>query len=202
MNLIEKATIMHYHRRRINAFNNGTVGALGWRGEASQIKRFEVLANVGDLNGRTLLDVGCGYGDLKEFLDQRFSDFTYIGIDQMPEFIAEAKARYENHTDTHFSQTDFTTVDLPTVDFVIASGALGYRCDDPDFYANMIGKMYQAATQALAFNMLDAARFPDHQLLVGHDRDKIAALCRTLSPRITVTTDYLEDDFTVFMFRE
>ena len=88
------------------------------------------------------------------------------------------------------------------MDFVIASGALAYRCDDPEFYTDMIRKMYQAATQAVVFNMLDATRFPHHQLLVGHNRNEIAAFCRTLSPRVTVTTDYLEDDFTVFMFRE
>ena len=202
MNLFEKATIINYHRHRIETFAEGTVGALGWRRVESQIKRFEVISDVGDLSGRTLLDVGCGYGDLKEFLDRRFSNFTYIGIDQMPEFIAEAKTRYENYPATHFSQTDFTKADFPTVDYVIASGALVYRCYDPDFYADMIRKMYQAATQALAFNMLDAAQFPDHPLLVGHDRDEIAAFCRTLSPQVTVTTDYLEDDFTVFMFRE
>ena len=201
MNLFEKATIINYHRHRIETFAEGTIGALGWRRVESQIKRFEVIAAVGDLNGCTLLDVGCGYGDLKEFLDQRFSGFTYIGIDQMPEFIAEAKARYESHPNTYFTQTDFTKADFPTVDYVIASGALGYRCDDPDFYADMIRKMYQATTQALVFNMLDASRFPHDQLLVGHDRDKIAAFCRTLSPRVTVTEGYLEDDFTVFMFR-
>ena len=85
---------------------------------------------------------------------------------------------------------------------VFASGALVYRCDDPDFYADMIRKMYQATTQAFVFNMPDASRFPDHSLLVGHDRDKITAFCQTLSPRVTVTEDYLEDDFTVFMYRE
>ena len=202
MNLIEKATIIHYHRHRIDTFANGTVEALGWRGIESQIKRFEALSRVGDLNGCTLLDVGCGYGDLKGYLDQRFSDFTYIGIDQMPEFISEAKDRYKDRPDTHFLQTDFTVVELPNVDFVIASGALGYRCEDPEFYGNMIRKMYDSADQAFAFNMLDAERFPEHPLLVGHDRDKIIALCRTLSPRVTVARDYLEDDFAVFMFRE
>ncbi len=202
MNLIEKATIIHYHRRRINAFAEGTVEALGWRGVESQTKRFEALSRVGDLNGCTLLDVGCGYGDLKGFLDERFSDFTYIGIDQMPEFINEAKARYKNLPNTHFIQTDFTAVDFPGVDFVIASGALGYRCENPDFYGDMIRKMYEAAARAVAFNMLDAERFPEHPLLVGHDCDNIIALCRTISPRVTVARDYLEDDFAVFMFRE
>ena len=66
----------------------------------------------------------------------------------------------------------------------------------------MIRKMYEAATRAVAFNMLDAEQFPEHPLLVGHDCNKIVALCRTLSPRVTVARDYLEDDFAVFMFRK
>ena len=157
MNLIEKATIRHYHQHRIAAYQNGTVEALGWRAKASQVKRFEVIATVGDLNGLTLLDVGCGYGDLKEYLDLSYSDFTYIGIDQMPEFISDAKKRYSGCSATYFFQTDFTAVDFPEVDYVIASGALGYRCQNPDFHFEMIRKMYTAAGQAVAFNMLDAA---------------------------------------------
>ncbi len=88
MELIEKATIIHYHRHRIKAFNCGTVQSLGWKGDDSQQKRFDVLAGVADLNGTSILDLGCGQGDLKCFLDKRFSAFSYIGIDQMPEFIS------------------------------------------------------------------------------------------------------------------
>ena len=47
MNLIEKATVIHYHRRRIDAFAKGTTGALGWRGVESQVKQFETLSKVG-----------------------------------------------------------------------------------------------------------------------------------------------------------
>ena len=42
-----------------------------------------------------VFDLGCGYGDLKTYLNQKFSDFTYIGIDQMPEFIAVAQERFK-----------------------------------------------------------------------------------------------------------
>ena len=60
MNLIEKATIRHYHQHRIDAYQIGTVEALGWRAESSQVRRFEVIATVGNLDGCTLLDIGCG----------------------------------------------------------------------------------------------------------------------------------------------
>jgi len=202
MNLIEKATVMHYHRHRIAEYSDGTVRALGWKGEESQHKRFAAIATVGELGGCSLLDLGCGYGGLKGYLDQKFSNFSYIGIDQMPEFIAKARTQYGRSTDTSFFQTDFTTAILPQVDYVIASGALGYRCDDPDFCTDMIHKMYAAATKALAFNMLDAAFFPEHKLLVGYDFEKVVALCESLSPHVKVIRGYLEDDFTVFMYRE
>ncbi|WP_179131653.1 class I SAM-dependent methyltransferase [Candidatus Entotheonella palauensis] len=201
MTLIEKATIMHYHRHRIATYGPWTHEALGWRAEASQRKRFEVLASVGDLTGCSVLDVGCGYGDLKGYLDQRVSAYTYIGIDQMPDFIAEAKARYQTSPNTSFCQADFTTVAFPRVDYVMASGALGYRCDTPGFYDAMIGKMYEAASRALVFNMLDATWFPVHPLLTGHDCEAVVKFCRTLSPCVEVVRGYLADDFTVMVFR-
>ena len=202
MDLLEKATVMHYHRHRIDQFQPGSVGALGWRGERSQQARYETLVKVGDLNACTLLDVGCGHGDLKAFLDLHFSDFDYIGIDQMPEFIAEAKTRYSDCPRTSFYQTDFSAAELPQVDYIFASGALGYRCKNKSFYADMIKKLYHSAKVALAFNMLDKKNFPSHDLLVGHDRDEMIAFCRALSPSVEWFDGYLQDDFTVFMYRD
>jgi hypothetical protein len=66
----------------------------------------------------------------------------------------------------------------------------------------MIRKLYDSAKVTFAFNMLDKKTFPVHDLLVGHDRDEVLALCRTLSPRIEWFDDYLQDDFTVFMYRD
>jgi trans-aconitate methyltransferase len=202
MNLIEKATIIHYHRHRIDAFGEGTVGALGWRHEESQVKRFEALSSVGNLNGVSLMDIGCGYGHLKGFLDERFHGFSYIGIDQMPEFISGAIALYGQRPSCYFCLADFTSEELPRVDYIFASGVLGYRCEAEDFLFSMIGKMFAAADRALAFNMLDAAIFPRHELLTGHDPEEVLAFCRTLSPEVKLVRDYLEDDFTVLMYRD
>jgi len=201
MELIEKATILHYHRHRIQEFSD-TVKSLGWKAEESQLKRFEVLSRVADLNGRSIMDIGCGRGDLKGFLDRRVSGIAYIGIDQMPEFIEEAGARHGHLPNTHFYQTDFSTAELPMVDYVIASGALGYRCENRAYYSEVIAKMYASASRALAFNMLDAMSFPDHPLLVGHNAEEVETFCNSLSPRVELIRGYLDDDFTIFMYRE
>ncbi len=201
MELIEKATIIHYHRHRIEEFS-GSVKSLGWKEGKSQLKRFEVIAQIADLSGCSILDLGCGRGDLKIFLDARFSEISYVGVDQMPEFIVEASERYGHLPNTSFYQTDFSVAELPKVDYVIASGALGYRCENAVFYKEAIAKMYASAECALAFNMLDVSTFPEHPLLVGHDVEEIFTFCKSLSPRVALINDYLVDDFTIFMYRE
>lgn len=201
MTLLEKAAIMHFHRHRIEAFDGGTVEALGYRGEESQIRRFEALTQAGCLNGRSILDVGCGHGDLKGYLDTRFHGFSYIGIDQMAEFIQHARVLYGQRPSCYFCVADFTEADLPRADYVFASGVLGYRCEDKEFYFAMIETLFLAANRALAFNMLDAAKFPDHPLLVGHDAETVMAFCTRLSRDARLVQGYLEDDFTVLMYK-
>lgn len=201
MTLLEKATIIHYHRRRIGEFSSGTVRALGWLNEESQSKRFAALSEVGDLNDSSVLDIGCGHGDLKGYLDRRFHGFRYIGIDQMPEFIAEARCLYGQRPSCYFCQADFTAQSLPRTDYVLASGVLSYRANDPDCYFAMIKTMYEAADKALAFNMLDRAKFPHHEYLTGHDSEKVLTFCKSLSPDARLVKGYLEDDFTVWIYR-
>jgi SAM-dependent methyltransferase len=202
MNVKERATIVHWHRHRIAAFGSGTLGALGWKAEDSQILRFDVIAGSLDLEGRSVLDVGCGHGDLRVFLGDRFDNFSYIGLEQVPEFVAEASGRYGALPRTWFHQCDAGSLELPAVDYVVACGTLNYRCESPTFHEEMIGRMYAAARLGLVFNVLDAAHFPEHPLLRGHDPALIERICRALSPRVEVIRDYLEDDVTFCVWKD
>ncbi|MCA2999585.1 MAG: class I SAM-dependent methyltransferase [Rhodocyclaceae bacterium] len=201
MNLIEKATVIEYHRHRSEKFPRGNVESLGWRSEESQRRRFEVLGGIGELNGSSVLDIGCGHGDFKGFLDRLASGFTYVGVDNVPEFIGVAQERYGRLANTHFFNADFSTATFPEVDFVVASGALSYRSAVPDFQLAMIEKMFRVARKSLAFNMLRADRFPPHPLLIGHDPEKVLAYCMSLTTHVRMIKDYLPDDFTIFVNR-
>jgi trans-aconitate methyltransferase len=197
--MIDKATILHWHRYRMREFGPGTVRALGWRGPENQIARFDVLLQVGDLEGCSVLDVGCGFGDLRGILHQRGVHCEYIGIDHMPEFLDEASARYSALPSTRFLLGDFARDPLPRADYVLASGAFGYRSSESDFHLCLIRKLAGTANIALAFNMLDSMTFQRHDLLIGHNRRNVTSYCRTLSPNIQVIDRYFEDDFTVFL---
>ncbi len=201
MTIIEKATIIHYHRHLLDKHTDEGIKSLGWKNVDSQTKRFEVLSRVGNLDQSSVLDIGCGLGDLKAFLDQKFAGFSYLGLDQMPEFIQKAIDRYTNELNTSFGLFELSNGILPKADYVFASGLLNYRSDVIGFDNEMIRKMFEASNVALAFNMLDASVFPEHPLLVGHDLDTIESYCRCLTSEVKVIRGYLEDDFTIFMYK-
>ena len=64
MNLIDSITLRHFHKTCIKIAGAGTVDALGWQNQNSQQVRFGMLAGMSDMGGCSVLDAGCGHGDL------------------------------------------------------------------------------------------------------------------------------------------
>ena len=199
MNLIERATTIHFHRHRIAQFGIGDARSLGWVSEASQTRRFEAIAQAADFNHSSVLDLGCGTGDLKTFLDTRFAGVSYLGIDQVLEFVAQARARHAGAPHTSFELGDFAGMIFPRVDHVVACGALSYRSSNPHHVFGIIAKMFASAAQTVVFSVLDSQLFPDHPLLIGHDVDEIVAFCQKLSPHVRVMRSQVAGDTTVMI---
>jgi hypothetical protein len=109
VNVVERATVLHFLLRRIATRGAEAVQALGWRGEDSQRARFEVIARPADLSGPAVLDLGGG-GDL--------------GIHQMAEFVGAAQARFADAPDTAFALAHFDSKLAPRLGVV-----RGYAAD-------------------------------------------------------------------------
>jgi len=199
MNIIEKATIQSFHNNRAESFGETDVKSLGWKNLHSQQERFRILSQIGDLSHATIADLGCGSGDLKPYLDQHFHDFHYIGIDQMPRFIKLAQSKFASSQNVSFLQADFCKVSLPDTDYILASGAFGYQCDDQQYFKKAIAKMILEAKKGITFNMLDDQYFKPHKLLKAHNRKEVTAFCKSLAENVEVITGYLEDDFTIII---
>ena len=64
--------------------------ALGWY-KGRQILRMQTLTSLYDFRGKSVLDIGCGFGDLLKYLPH---DITYKGVDLMPDFVEVARSRF------------------------------------------------------------------------------------------------------------
>jgi len=183
----------------INTHGRESSFALGWKDIESQQVRFKTLAGIADLSGRSVLDAGCGYGDLLPYFSALYKNVTYIGIEQIPELLKEAILRYGMRPAATFIQGNFTTTKLPAVDYVFASGSLNYRSADPDFIFRAIDKLYEACSYGVAFNLLNY--IVPNGLLVAYHPGQVISYCSSICPEVKLIQDYDPNDFTVYMYK-
>ncbi|MDB4922996.1 trans-aconitate 2-methyltransferase [Mucilaginibacter sp.] len=191
----DSLSIFHYHRYMIAMYGNDSSHALGWRDEQSQAIRFKALAGLADMNGHSVLDAGCGYGDFR----QLFPGMTYIGIEQIPELLDEAVNRYGNWPDTTFMSGNFNIIDLLTSDYVVASGSLNYLSEDPGYIFKAIARLFKNCKIGFGFNLLSKVKPND--LIVAYDPVQIMAYCKSVCREVKMINDYDVEDFTVYMYK-
>jgi len=177
--------------------------ALFWETRAIQRARFKALAEIGVEAGDSLLDVGCGFGDLCSWLVGQGIEVDYTGLDLSPELIEKARTL---HARAHFVDGDiFDLKSQPEAfDWVVLSGTLNWQLDDGGDYARrVIRRMYELCRKGVAFNMLNADYWKKRPLhgLVAFDPDEMLAFCTQIIPDCTCRTDYLDNDFTIYMRR-
>lgn len=177
--------------------------ALYWSSRAAQETRFAVLAEVGLRPGDRLLDVGCGFGDLAVYLRGQGHAIDYTGIDLSPELIAAGRERYPGLA---LHAGDLFDVDpaAGAFDVVMLSGALNEALGDDGTYARrVIHRMYATCRRAVAFNLLDArhAWTASRSDLQSFAPQAMLDDCRRLTPHCRLREGYLDNDFSLFLYR-
>ncbi len=201
MDLLSRAHIIKYHNDSIKKFGINSHQALGWRKKNEQLLRFKMLLEPTELNDCSILDIGCGTGDLLAYLISNNIQCDYTGIDQIKEFITLAGEKYKNQNNTSFLLGDFWTADLGKYDYVLASGALSYRHADPNFIFKIIAHLFSLSKMAFAFNLLEKTDLKNGGL-VAYNKNEIMEFCKKLTANVSLKDDYLNGDFTVLMQKQ
>jgi len=171
---------------------------VGWSSEFSKNIRFEVLCRIGNLNNRSILDVGCGFGDLYTLLARHYHSFSYQGVDINPNMIEAARVRYP---EVLFLTMDFGEYQGQKFDYVLASGALSFKVSDyKHLYFGYIEKMFALANLGVAFNMLNADYHRDDDTFATYSIPEVHEFCSSLTKNISVSRDYLQHDFTLYIY--
>lgn len=108
-----------------------TPQGVDWNGEKSQILRFEQLCRIlpPQTTGFSLNDLGCGYGALLDYLQNKYSTFKYIGVDISPEMIKAAEQLHVGSNQARFiASSEPDTI----ADYSVASGILNVRLQESD----------------------------------------------------------------------
>lgn len=110
------------------AEHGDTPRGVDWNGEESQMVRFAQLCKIIDpkASNFSLNDLGCGYGALLDYLRDKHTACTYLGIDVSSEMINAAKQRH-----IRLPRARFITSAEPDqrADYGVASGIFNVRLE-------------------------------------------------------------------------
>jgi SAM-dependent methyltransferase len=163
--------------------------------------RFDQLSRVGDLSGKSVLDVGCGVGALCGFLATRYANVQYTGYDIVPETIAFAAAKYPN---ARFRCVDI--LDEPageTFNYVLISGIFNdAMAGATNFLKQMVAEAFARCTCGLAFNFIsNRVNFANPEIAY-HDPVDVFMFCvDQLSRKVTIKHHYERCDVVVYVYR-
>ena len=128
-----------------------------YESQGAQFKRFEVLCSISrrtgqPLTGSSILDVGCGLGDLYRYLQSISSDFDYLGVDLSDSYLRGAR---QLNPQVCFKELDIMTEPLQSYDYVMASGIFSDKVTDNETHLfTMLNRMLELAKGGVAFNFL------------------------------------------------
>ncbi len=198
----QKLTAAELYNDRFERFGRD-IRTVGWSSHADQVLRFEVLFRGLELKGKTILDVGCGLGDLIPFLKERTDgNFTYIGVDIAERLVDNAQLVH-GANNCNFLLGDAFRKDLPQVDISVLSGALSLSTDGISDYAQRtLERMYALSREAACLNFL--SKYVDYELEKNqhYQPETVFTWSRRISRRVNLFHDYPLYEFTVQLLHQ
>ena len=188
------------YTQRFSKFGR-TPKTLGWD-KGKQDIRFDILTSQYSFKNKSILDVGCGFGDLLTTLKKKASNFLYTGIDLVDVLINEAR---DIHTGYSFIVGDFINYEFDTIfDYCIASGVFNYKLKQGnyEFIFNAMEKAWSICSDGFAFDFLsDKVDYPlEHTF--HSSPSKILDFAYMFSRNVILRNDYMPFEFSLFVFKD
>ena len=178
------------------------VRTLGWGSTEQQEYRFmQTLMGKIDLSGKHVLDIGCGFGDYLDFLEDRDVNVkSYTGWDINPDLIKEARKRHAKCKKAEFRVVDITNPDHTAAnqfDICIMLGLLNFNLkSDYDNVAFSKMAMANAFTQTKGVLILDFLSsfkdksYPPEDFVFYHNPGDMLNHALTLTDNVMIKHDY------------
>jgi SAM-dependent methyltransferase len=152
MDPLGKKELLNFYNRHLKDFGDAPQ-AVRWTPEG-QLRRFEALLRIsGNPSGKTVLDFGCGKGDLYGFMNEKGLSPRYCGIDINKHFIELARKKYP--------EAEFIVMDIDETEFnrnfdiIFACGVFNLRISGiEESMQHLLKKLFSLCNDALHVNLL------------------------------------------------
>ena len=197
-----RETAARYYADKVRQFGASARG-VDWNSEDSQVLRFGELLRLIDAGQMTsVIDYGCGYGALLDYLRLSGWRHRYTGFDISESMIACAVAAHGGDPLSSFTNDRDR---LGLADQVFASGVFNVKLDHPsdawqEYVLATLVEIDRLSERGFAFNMLSSYSDLDKQrpdLFYGSPMFFFDYCKSHFSPRVALLHDYPLYEFTV-----
>lgn len=169
-----------------------------------QYLRFYEIIKFLDLNDgkKTLLDVGCGNGELYKFLNFLGYRGRYTGYDINEKLLAQARVRF---AEINVQKKDIMCDETKQrYDYVVLSGLFNVNVGQTqDWVYGFMRKMFELCTDVTVFNMISThVTFLEEQMFYMNPAEVLTFCIENLSKRTTLAHHNLPYNYTVCVFRD
>jgi SAM-dependent methyltransferase len=192
-----------YYSDKIKTFGVSAQG-VDWNSETSQELRFEQLLKVvQDEREFSLLDYGCGYGALLDFLNKQGRAFSYIGFDISEEMLIKARSRNPERLGVSWK----SSLKDESCDYTLASGIFNVKLSQEQdvwqqYIEDTLNDMNNRSMRGFSFNMLTS--YSDKEYMKDYlfyaDPSYYFQFCKKhFSKYVALLHDYPLYEFTVIV---
>lgn len=192
-----EAAVRDQYRDRIDE-KGTTPEGLFWDSEESMQTRFGVAADTVDFERATVLDVGCGFGDLYGYLRQNgHTPETYHGIDVSEVVLAEARDRYGDAPAVSFERRNILRDPYESEQFDVAAvfGAMWNKLEsiDNEAYIRRFMRTCFACADTVVVNALSSYRQGDwsyEEFVYYYDPRTVFGYAQELTRNVRLRHDF------------
>lgn len=179
--------------------------SLGWDKGRQEI-RFDMLLSFFECEGKSILDIGCGFGDLNRVLSKNCGmHYEYTGVDLVCELIDEGRRLY-NQSNVSFLNVDFLEYSFEEkFDIIIASGIFNHKFDSGEndlFVDRVFEKAWEICNEGFAFDFLSDRVDYRYSHTYHNSPERILGLAYNFSRNISLRNDYMPFEFCLYVGKD
>lgn len=202
--------LSNYFTEKLEQFG-ATAKGVDYNGEAAQQVRFAELVKIVHTPAErfSVIDYGCGYGALFDFLSLRNWQFDYYGVDLIEKMVISGRETHKEFPNAHFTTDEES---LPKAEYLVAAGIFNIKMDADysswqEFVCETLPRMDKLCTKGFSFNMLtkysDADRMAQRPDLFYGDPLFFFDFCKkNFSRNVALLHDYGLYDFTILVRKD
>jgi len=177
--------------------------------EAQEIRFDQLIKVINSSAAVSIIDYGCGYGALFDFLQKKNLQFTYYGFDMIEKMAVAGKDAHKDFVNARFFHSES---DLMVADYLVAGSIFNNKFEaNNDEWQNMISatlqRMNALCSKGFAFNMLTKYSDEDRMalrpdLFFGDPLFFFDFCKRNFSRNVALLHDYGIYDFTILVRKD